>query len=86
MSSNVFSAPASYKQRKFNLFREESEGYAKLTVELNQDQSQGTPEQMLEIIKSIIGEGFWRDAREGVEKSVELDFGIGVPGRSVLMI
>ena len=27
----------SYKQQKFNLFREESEGYAKLVTELNQD-------------------------------------------------
>ena len=26
----------SYKQQKFNLFREENEGYAKLVTELNQ--------------------------------------------------
>ncbi|KAF0296371.1 THO complex subunit 2 [Amphibalanus amphitrite] len=44
-----------YKQRKFNLFREESEGYAKLLVELNQDQSSSSPEHMLEVIKAIIG-------------------------------
>ncbi|XP_037078620.1 LOW QUALITY PROTEIN: THO complex subunit 2-like [Pollicipes pollicipes] len=45
-----------YKQRKFNLFREESEGYAKLLVELNQEQpASSSPEQMLEIIKSVIG-------------------------------
>ena len=27
---------SSYKQQKFNLFREECEGYAKLVTELNQ--------------------------------------------------
>ena len=45
----------SYKQRKFNLFREESEGYAKLLVELNQEQTNSSPEHMLEVIKAIIG-------------------------------
>ena len=30
------SFPLSYKQQKFNLFREENEGYAKLVTELNQ--------------------------------------------------
>ena len=45
----------SYKQRKFNLFREESEGYAKLLVELNQQQTGSSPEHMLETIKAIIG-------------------------------
>ena len=30
------SFPRSYKQQKFNLFREENEGYAKLVTELNQ--------------------------------------------------
>lgn len=45
-----------YKQRKFNLFREESEGYAKLIVELNQELSETTDWQsMLEIIQSLIG-------------------------------
>ncbi|XP_046666105.1 THO complex subunit 2 isoform X1 [Homalodisca vitripennis] len=45
-----------YKQRKFNLFREESEGYAKLITELNQDISGNvTPSNILEIIKSLIG-------------------------------
>ncbi|KAK3925484.1 THO complex subunit 2 [Frankliniella fusca] len=43
-----------YKQRKFNLFREESEGYAKLIVELNQGLS-GDPVVTLEAIKSLIG-------------------------------
>ena len=48
-------SPPSYKQRKFNLFREESEGYAKLLVELNQEQPSQSPEHMLEVIKAIIG-------------------------------
>lgn len=47
----------SYKQRKFNLFREESEGYAKLITELNQEVSGNvTPANILEVIKSLIGE------------------------------
>lgn len=46
----------SYKQRKFNLFREESEGYAKLIVELNQDVNEETDwKTVLEIIQSLIG-------------------------------
>jgi THO complex subunit 2 len=46
----------SYKQRKFNLFREESEGYAKLITELNQEVSGNvTPANILEVIKSLIG-------------------------------
>ncbi|XP_049865529.1 THO complex subunit 2 isoform X2 [Pectinophora gossypiella] len=45
-----------YKQRKFNLFREESEGYAKLIVELNQEISEDTEwKTILEIIQSLIG-------------------------------
>nr|CAD7573602.1 unnamed protein product [Timema californicum] len=45
-----------YKQRKFNLFREESEGYAKLIAELNQEISGNvTAKNILEIIKSLIG-------------------------------
>jgi len=42
----------SYKQQKFNLLREESEGYAKLVTELNQDVSH---EVVLQNIKSLIG-------------------------------
>ncbi|VVC38245.1 THO complex, subunitTHOC2, C-terminal,THO complex subunit 2, N-terminal domain,THO complex [Cinara cedri] len=42
-----------YKQRKYNLFREESEGYSKLITELNSDNMD--PKIMLEIIKSLIG-------------------------------
>ncbi|CAH2091992.1 unnamed protein product [Euphydryas editha] len=45
-----------YKQRKFNLFREESEGYSKLIVELNQEISEDTDwKTILEIIQSLIG-------------------------------
>lgn len=43
----------SYKQRKYNLFREESEGYSKLVTELNSDNMD--PKVMVEIIKSLIG-------------------------------
>ena len=45
----------SYKQQKFNLFREECEGYAKLITELNQDLTTTTPADMLKLIKSVIG-------------------------------
>ena len=45
----------SYKQQKYNLFREECEGYAKLVTELNQDLSTISPAEILEVIKSIIG-------------------------------
>jgi THO complex subunit 2 len=42
-----------YKQRRFNLFREENEGYAKLMTELNkQADSDGNS---LEIVRSLIG-------------------------------
>ncbi|KAJ6649298.1 THO complex subunit 2, partial [Pseudolycoriella hygida] len=45
-----------YKQRRFNLFREESEGYAKLITELNQDPTSNVSvDHLLEIIKSLIG-------------------------------
>lgn len=38
------------------MFREESEGYAKLTAELNQEINDTiTPENILEAIKSLIG-------------------------------
>jgi THO complex subunit 2 len=47
----------SYKQRKFNLLREESEGYAKLITELGQDLGAHiTPQFILEVIKSLIGQ------------------------------
>ncbi|KAK6168365.1 hypothetical protein SNE40_020916 [Patella caerulea] len=45
-----------YKQQKFNLLREESEGYSKLVSELNQEITEKvTPVQVLENIKSLIG-------------------------------
>jgi len=44
-----------YKQQKFNLFREESEGYAKLITELNQDLSTVSLDYTLEVVKSLIG-------------------------------
>jgi len=49
----------SYKQQKFNLLREESEGYSKLVTELNQEVTDKlTPELMLRNIKSLIGKHF----------------------------
>uniref|UniRef100_A0A672KNF4 Uncharacterized protein n=1 Tax=Sinocyclocheilus grahami TaxID=75366 RepID=A0A672KNF4_SINGR len=45
-----------YKQQKFNLLREENEGYAKLITELGQDLSRNlTSHVVLENIKSLIG-------------------------------
>ncbi|KAE8584287.1 hypothetical protein XENTR_v10020899 [Xenopus tropicalis] len=45
-----------YKQQKFNLLREENEGYAKLITELGQDLSGSiTSDLILENIKSLIG-------------------------------
>ncbi|KAK7097709.1 THO complex subunit 2-like isoform X2 [Littorina saxatilis] len=45
-----------YKQQKFNLLREESEGYSKLIVELNQEITDLiTPKSVLQHIKSLIG-------------------------------
>ncbi|XP_051169390.1 THO complex subunit 2 isoform X1 [Leptopilina boulardi] len=44
-----------YKQRKFNLFREESEGYSKLIVELSQERPESEVASTLEIVKSLIG-------------------------------
>ncbi|KAK3741029.1 hypothetical protein RRG08_005719 [Elysia crispata] len=45
-----------YKQQKFNLLREESEGYSKLITELNSDfKGKNTWEQVLQNIKSLIG-------------------------------
>jgi THO complex subunit 2 len=45
-----------YKQRRFNLFREENEGYAKLLTELNKDFNDSDSElQSIEMVKSLIG-------------------------------
>ena len=52
---NILFTLCSYKQQKYNLFREECEGYAKLVTELNQDLSTTCPAEILEVIKSIIG-------------------------------
>ena len=38
-----------YKQQKFNLLREESEGYAKLITELNQEPGDTTPSYLLQV-------------------------------------
>jgi len=46
----------SYKQQKFNLLREESEGYAKLITELSQDPSASlTVPVILRNVKSLTG-------------------------------
>ena len=42
----------SYKQQKFNLLREEAEGYTRLITELNQTNLNS---KILEIIQSLIG-------------------------------
>lgn len=60
MDSNLLNVTSfylvSYKQRRFNLFREESEGYAKLITELNNEAIQHTSvSKILEIVKSLIG-------------------------------
>lgn len=52
----------SYKQQKFNLFREENEGYSKLISELGHERRPGAAAPaMLDNIRSLIGEihGAW---------------------------
>ncbi len=44
----------SYKQQKFNLFREECEGYAKLITELNQDLANTSPAEVLQVQSKTI--------------------------------
>jgi THO complex subunit 2 len=45
-----------YKQRRFNLFREENEGYAKLLTELNKEYvDDDSDRNSLEMVKSLIG-------------------------------
>lgn len=59
---------SSYKQQKFNLLREENEGYAKLIAELGQDLSGNiTSDLILENIKSLIGKEF-----EGMQAQINL--------------
>lgn len=49
----------SYKQQKFNMLREESEGYAKLITELSQEPSAlVTADHILHNIQSLIGKRF----------------------------
>lgn len=52
----MYLSPFSYKQRRFNLFREETEGFAKLITELNLEfEDNTTSESIMDIIKSLIG-------------------------------
>ncbi len=47
----------SYKQQKFNLFREENEGYSKLVVELgHEERPLAAAPAMLDNIRSLIGQ------------------------------
>lgn len=56
ISSLFLSRPLlSYKQCKFNLLREESEGYSKLVTELNTSLSGRDPQELQEVVQSIIG-------------------------------
>lgn len=55
-SFNIYTFFCSYKQCKFNLFREECEGFAKLVTELNStfsEQTNGT--DLIGIVQSLIG-------------------------------
>lgn len=54
---NILFYFCSYKQRKFNLFREECEGFAKLITELNYEFNENTkPNELIGIVQSLIGE------------------------------
>ncbi|XP_050689638.1 THO complex subunit 2-like isoform X2 [Eriocheir sinensis] len=60
-----------YKQQKFNLLREETEGYAKLVTELNQDVTERvTPSSMIQVIRSLIG-GFNLDPNRVLDLILE---------------
>lgn len=60
-----------YKQQKFNLVREETEGYAKLITELNQDISDSvTPQSIIMVIRSLIG-GFNLDPNRVLDLILE---------------
>ncbi|XP_071535376.1 THO complex subunit 2 isoform X1 [Panulirus ornatus] len=60
-----------YKQQKFNLLREETEGYAKLITELNQDITDRiTPNSMIQVIRSLIG-GFNLDPNRVLDLILE---------------
>jgi hypothetical protein len=52
----IYLSFSSYKQQKFNLFREENEGYSKLVSELGHERRSGTAATaMLDNIRSLIG-------------------------------
>merc|ERR1739838_829270 len=60
-----------YKQQKFSLVREETEGYAKLVTELNQDLSDNvTPQSIIQVIRSLIG-GFNLDPNRVLDLILE---------------
>ncbi|KAK7065579.1 THO complex subunit 2, partial [Halocaridina rubra] len=60
-----------YKQQKFNLLREETEGYAKLVTELNQDiNDRVTPKSIIQVIRSLIG-GFNLDPNRVLDLILE---------------
>ncbi|KAG7167870.1 THO complex subunit 2-like [Homarus americanus] len=60
-----------YKQQKFNLLREETEGYAKLITELNQDiTDRVTPSSIIQVIRSLIG-GFNLDPNRVLDLILE---------------
>ena len=53
----MYVCTCSYKQQKFNLFREENEGYSKLIAELGHERRLDVAAPaMLENIKSLIGQ------------------------------
>lgn len=57
LSCSPPSFPPSYKQQKFNLFREENEGYSKLISELGHEKRPvAATMAMLDNIKSLIGD------------------------------
>lgn len=73
----VFFFCLSYKQQKFNLLREENEGYAKLITELGQDLSGNvTSHLVLESIKSLIGKPIFKHNTgntQGLKHLLEVD-------------
>ena len=57
VSFSSFCLACSYKQQKFNLFREENEGYSKLISELGHEKRPAVATvAMLDNIKSLIGD------------------------------
>jgi hypothetical protein len=57
--SSLCGCCCSYKQHKFNLFREENEGYSKLLSELGHEKRPAVAAvAMLDNIKSLIGDSY----------------------------